>query len=267
MLRGQREAATGTKRMPPVPSPMQFAFLRAHKPDEREAALGRARQALLGLRGVAMGSPSEEQVLELFVAATTLAEKEILYGNHEHARGALESVLDLLPQRDLRDRVRLAIARCALSAGDAAEAASWIEAVDQRPTDIVVDTELRLVRALGALREGQYAEAERLLGEPDGQAVFMVGDHPAASVVDLARAHALVGLGQPDAALAALERSAGLHVRRSLFLEMASLYPGPADGLVPRVAGSVGRGFRVAMIIVLLAILAGLVPLILTLID
>jgi hypothetical protein len=65
----------------------------------------------------------------------------------------------------------------------------------------------------------------------------------------------------------ALKRSAALHVRRGLFLEMASLYPGPADGLVPRVAGSVGWCFRVAMIIVLLAVLAGLLPLILKLID
>jgi hypothetical protein len=269
MLRGQRESAAGTKRMPAAPSRLQFALMEASKPEAREAGLKKAREVLVGLRGVAMASPSEDQLLELFVAATALAEAETLYGNHEHARAALESVLDLLSKRDLRDRIRLAIARSALMAGDAEEAERWVEAVDPRSTDLAVDTERRLVQALMALREGRHADALDLLGEADGHmAHFIMGRDSAESILDLARAHALVGLGREPEALLALKRSAGLHLRPSSFKRMAALYSGVADGLVPRVAARIGRGFRVAMIIVAIAMLAGLlVPVILALVG
>jgi hypothetical protein len=106
MLRGQAQAGSSGKRMPLVPTSMQVAFINARNPQRRSAALLSAREVFAGLRGVAMGSSSENQVNELFVAASTLAEVEMRYGEHVQARGTLESTLDLLPSRDLRDRIR-----------------------------------------------------------------------------------------------------------------------------------------------------------------
>jgi hypothetical protein len=142
---------------------------------------------------------------------------------------------------------------------------------------IEVDSELRLTRALSKLRDEQWDEVPALLDhgsfdQPGGRSsglAFLVGCQPNAkvagatvgaveSVLGLLRAHALAATGRTAEASATLKRAATLYSRPLLFLKMAALYAGPADDLIQQTARRAGRGFRIAILIALIAIVVGI---------
>ncbi len=118
---------------------------------------------------------------------------------HAARRALLETAVELLPDPRHRHVLRCELAIGAARLGEIAAAQAWLEAVDPRPLDLLMDSVLRTARATIAIarRRGEDVLAE--LGEH-------AGDIPAAGwyaeMHELLRAHGLEMVGRYDEALA-----------------------------------------------------------------
>jgi hypothetical protein len=113
--------------------------------------------------------------------------------DHRGSRALMESLLDVLRGPEIRDLMRLSIARDAARAGEIENAEAWIAQCDSGSDVLDLDSERRITRAVIAEKKKDYPEMLRVLGARGGEITFSSWLVPLATVL---RAHALEHLGR-----------------------------------------------------------------------
>ena len=211
-----------------VPAPLQDIVRDFAEPARRQELLPRARQVWQAARGAAGSSPTADQAVDLFHTARHLAHMYWITADGERARATLETAIELLPMREMRDVLRCLLARYALLVGDRPAFERWLADCDARPTVLEVESELRLTKALGAMLAGGADAVLTLVGRTPGEAPLSADAEPLASAL---RAHACAARGDAPAALGHMGQIAkklGTAAAKGVF----KVYPGPATELV-----------------------------------
>ncbi|MCZ7684359.1 MAG: hypothetical protein M5U28_38545 [Sandaracinaceae bacterium] len=120
---------------------------------------------------------------------------------HQARRALLETALESLPDHRHRHVLRCELAIGAARLGELEAAAQWLEAVEPRPIDLLMDSAARAARATLAIATDRHGEALSELAE-------RAGDVPASpwyrEAHALLRAHALEAFGRVGEAADAL---------------------------------------------------------------
>jgi DNA-directed RNA polymerase subunit RPC12/RpoP len=117
--------------------------------------------------------------------------------DHRGSRALMESLLDDLRGPEIRDLVRLSIARDAARAGEIENAEAWLALCDSGSDVLDLDSERRITLAVIAEKKKDFPGMLRVLGARGGEVTFCSWLVPLATVL---RAHALEHLGRGDQA-------------------------------------------------------------------
>jgi len=113
--------------------------------------------------------------------------------DHRGSRALLESLLDVLRGPEMRDLVRLSMARDAARAGEIENAEAWLAQCESGSDVLDLDSERRITLAVMAEKKKDFPGMLRVLGERGGDIAFASWLVPLATVL---RAHALEHLGR-----------------------------------------------------------------------
>jgi hypothetical protein len=139
---------------------------------------------------VRAGDPPNESE-QLFYLTLLLAPRL----DSRHERALLESGLEVLSDKRIRQVLRCLLAELAVLAGDSAAAAEWLDGCNGRPADLLRDSAFRLATCCLATARGDFRLVQSLLGTRPAEVPIVDGRDVEAAML---RGNALERSGQLD---------------------------------------------------------------------
>lgn len=173
--------------------------------------------------------------------------------DHRRSRALFESLLDALHGEELRELVRLSIAREAARAGEIHHAEAWLAECDPAPDVLDVESQRRVTMAVIAQAREDWSGMLASLGTRGGEISFATWVVPLATVL---RAHALERTGRAEQAYEEVWASQRSDAETMQILAYQASNHGIATATFKRFRHWRNRARRGVFLAIMLAILA-----------